>query len=95
MNSKLTKLLALALALVMVLGLFAGCGKKAEEPAPEVAPVPRQLPLPKQPPLPKQLPLPRLLPRKLLTLWSMQTTTCPRSSAPSSLTLPTTRTQSP
>ena len=44
MNSKLTKLLALALALVMVLGLFAGCGKKAEEPAPEVAPAPEAAP---------------------------------------------------
>ena len=38
MYSNITKLLALVLALVMVLGLFAGCGKKAEEPAVEEKP---------------------------------------------------------
>jgi len=48
MNSKLTKLLALALALVMVLGLFAGCGKKAEEPAPEVPTAPKAAPARKE-----------------------------------------------
>ena len=35
MNSKIAKILALMLVFVMVLGLFAGCGKKEEAPAEE------------------------------------------------------------
>lgn len=36
-NSKFTKLLSLTLALIFVLGAFAGCGKDTEEPTTEVA----------------------------------------------------------
>ena len=36
MYSKLTMMLALMLVLVMVLGLFAGCGKKEEAPVEEM-----------------------------------------------------------
>ena len=38
MNSKLTKVLALLLVSVMVMGIFAGCGSKTEPAATEAAP---------------------------------------------------------
>ena len=87
MKSNLMKLLSLALVLVMVMGLFAGCGQKEETPAESLLRLPLKPPLRLLPRSPQKNPL-RLLPIR----WSSQTTTCPRSSAPSSLTLPTTRT---